>query len=114
MKLFSEITGSACRRLGMEYISAIIKPFAEEDSFLARVSENLLRNSYIDTIEEAEGYKMLVEKGWTLNAIAEGWQVRQLRMRTVRFTYQSLPARSLVGPPRQIDRKPCRNNLPNT
>src|SRR5208337_2142212 len=28
-----------------------------------------LRNSYIDPIQEAQGYRMLVDKGWTINAI---------------------------------------------
>ena len=60
----------ACRHLGMRYIHAIVMEFTEEEAFLARASENLVRNSYVNPIEEAEGYKMLIRKGWTINAIA--------------------------------------------
>jgi ParB family transcriptional regulator, chromosome partitioning protein len=60
----------ACRRLGLMHIRAIIREFTEEEAFLARASENLVRNSYVDPIEEAEGYRMLIGKGWTINAIA--------------------------------------------
>jgi ParB family chromosome partitioning protein len=60
----------ACRRLGINEIRAIVKPLNDEEAFLARVSENLIRNTYIDPIEEAKGYKMLVSNGWTINAIA--------------------------------------------
>ena len=56
----------ACRRLGMRYIRAVIREFNEEDSFLARVSENLARNNYVDPIAEAEGYRTLMNRGWTL------------------------------------------------
>jgi ParB family chromosome partitioning protein len=59
----------ACRRLGISQIRAIVKPFNDEEAFLAQVSENLIRNTYIDPVEEAKGYKMLVSKGWTINAI---------------------------------------------
>jgi ParB/RepB/Spo0J family partition protein len=59
----------ACRRLGMKYVRAVIREFSEEDSFVARVSENLARNNYVDPIAEAEGYRMLVDKGWTLSSI---------------------------------------------
>jgi ParB family chromosome partitioning protein len=60
----------ACRRLGMKKIAAIVKHYTDEEAFLARVTENLLRNADIDPIEEAEGYRMLLGKGWTVNAIA--------------------------------------------
>jgi ParB-like chromosome segregation protein Spo0J len=43
--------------------------FTDDESFLARVTENLVRNTYVDPLEEAEGYRVLVEKGWTVNAI---------------------------------------------
>jgi ParB family chromosome partitioning protein len=59
----------ACKRLGMNRISAIVADFSEDEAFLARVSENLLRNTYINPIEEAEGYRMLVSKGWSIDAI---------------------------------------------
>jgi ParB family chromosome partitioning protein len=61
----------ACRRLGMKKIAAIVKHFTDEEAFLARVTENLLQNADINPIEEAEGYRMLVGKGWTINAIAK-------------------------------------------
>jgi ParB family chromosome partitioning protein len=61
----------ACRRLGMKKISAIISDFSDEEAFLARVTENLVRNTYIDPIEEAKGYRMLLKKGWTINAIGK-------------------------------------------
>jgi ParB/RepB/Spo0J family partition protein len=60
----------ACRRLGMKRISAIISDFSDEEAFLAQVTENLLKNTRIDPIEEAKGYKILLKKGWTINAIA--------------------------------------------
>jgi ParB family chromosome partitioning protein len=61
----------ACKRLGMRYIRAIIKEFTEEEAFLARATENIVRNSYVDPIEEAEGYRMLIRKGWTIDAIGQ-------------------------------------------
>jgi ParB family chromosome partitioning protein len=61
----------ACKRLGMKRIDAIVADFNEDEAFLARVSENLLRNNYINPIEEAEGYRMLVNKGWTIDAIGQ-------------------------------------------
>jgi ParB family chromosome partitioning protein len=60
----------ACRRLGMKKISAVIREFNEEEAFLAQVAENLLRNTYINPIEEAKGYRALVRKGWTIGEIA--------------------------------------------
>ena len=60
----------ACRRLGMKKIRAIVRHFTDEEAFLARVTENLLRNTYVNPIEEAEGYRMLITKGWTINGIA--------------------------------------------
>jgi len=59
----------ACRTLGMKIIPAIVNQFTDDEAFLARVSENLLRNAYVDPIEEGKGYRMLVDHGWTINAI---------------------------------------------
>lgn len=59
----------ACRRLGMRCIRAVIREFNEEESFLARVSENLARNNHVDPIAEAEGYRTLMNRGWTLDSI---------------------------------------------
>ena len=59
----------ACRRLGIKRIKTLVKSFDDDESFLARISENLIRNTYVDPMEEARGYKMLVGKGWTINAI---------------------------------------------
>jgi ParB family chromosome partitioning protein len=61
----------ACRRIGMKRIPAVVCNFTDEEAFLACVTENLVRNTYIDPIEEAKGYKMLLEKGWTINAIGK-------------------------------------------
>jgi ParB family chromosome partitioning protein len=59
----------ACRNLGMKSIPAIVKQLTNDEAFLASVSENLLRNVHVDPIVEAKGYKMLVDHGWTINAI---------------------------------------------
>jgi ParB family chromosome partitioning protein len=59
----------ACRMLGMDRIPAVVRRFTDDDAFVARVSENLVRNAYVDPIEEAKGYRMLVNHGWTINAI---------------------------------------------
>jgi ParB/RepB/Spo0J family partition protein len=59
----------ACKRLRLQRVLAIIRQFSDEEAFLARLSENLIRNSYIDPIEEAKGYRALVDKRWTINAI---------------------------------------------
>ncbi len=61
----------ACKRLGMRSVNVLVKDMSEEEAFLARVSENLVRNSYVNPLEEAKGYKMLVARGWTLNAIGQ-------------------------------------------
>jgi ParB family chromosome partitioning protein len=61
----------ACRRLGLKQVRAIVRDFSDEEAFLARVSENLLRNSYVDPLEEAKGYRMLLDRGWTINAIGQ-------------------------------------------
>jgi len=60
----------ACKRLGLRHVQAIVSNLSNDESFIARVSENLLRNMRVNPIEEAEGYKMLLGKGWTINAIA--------------------------------------------
>jgi len=60
----------ACRRLGKKRISAVISHLTDEEAFLARISENLLRNSKIDPVEEAKGYRLLIKRGWTIHAIA--------------------------------------------
>ena len=60
----------ACKRLGIKRIAAIVANFSEDEAFLARVSENLLRNTYINPLEEAEGYRMLVHKGWSIVEIS--------------------------------------------
>lgn len=61
----------ACRRLGLKQVRATVMSFDDENAFLARVSENLLRNSYVDPLEEAKGYQMLLKKGWTIDAIGQ-------------------------------------------
>lgn len=61
----------AYRRLGKNRIPATIKRLSDEEAFLARVTENILRNIRMNPIEEARGYKMLIRGGWTINAIAK-------------------------------------------
>lgn len=60
----------ACRRLGWKSIKAIVRSFNDDEAFLARVTENLVRNINVDPIEEAEGYKSLLDSGWSINGIA--------------------------------------------
>jgi len=60
----------ACRRLGLRKIPAIIKRYAQDESFLTQIVENLQRNIFIDPIQEAEGYRSLIKKGWTITEIA--------------------------------------------
>jgi len=59
----------ACRRVGMKRIPAFIRDFNEDEVFLARISENLVRNSFVNPIEEARGYRMLIKNGWTINTV---------------------------------------------
>jgi len=61
----------ACRRLGMTKILATIKQLSDAEAFLARVTENLLRNVRMNPVEEAQGYKMLIHGGWTIDAIGK-------------------------------------------
>jgi ParB family chromosome partitioning protein len=61
----------ACRRIGMQTVPTIITSMNEAEAFLARVSENLVRNTYVDPLQEAKGYGKLVKMGWTINAIAK-------------------------------------------
>ena len=59
----------ACKQLGMKTIPTIVQCLGDAECFLARVSENLVRNSYVNPIEEAKGYKMLVAQGWSIDSI---------------------------------------------
>jgi len=61
----------ACKKLGMRKIRALILNFSKAEAFVARIAENLLRNTEIDPVEEAKGYRMLVESGWTINGIGQ-------------------------------------------
>lgn len=61
----------ACKRLGWKSIPAIVKKMSDDDSFVAKVVENLQRNAEINPIAEANGYIKLIEHGWTINKIAE-------------------------------------------
>jgi len=60
----------ACRRLGLRKIPAIIRRFTQDESILTQIVENLQRNIFIDPIQEAEGYRSLIKKGWTITEIA--------------------------------------------
>jgi ParB family chromosome partitioning protein len=59
----------AYRRLGKKEIPAIITSMTDDEVFLAQLTENLVRNTYVNPIEEAKGYRMLVRRGWTIHAI---------------------------------------------
>lgn len=61
----------ACKRLGMKWINSLIISFTDEDAFLVCISENILKNTHVDPLEEARGYRMLIEKGWTVNSIGK-------------------------------------------
>jgi ParB/RepB/Spo0J family partition protein len=61
----------AYQRLGRATIPAIVKSLSDEASFLARVGENLTRNILVDPISEAKGYISLIDRGWTISAIAQ-------------------------------------------
>jgi ParB family chromosome partitioning protein len=60
----------AVKRLGLKFIPAVIVSVSEEEAFLMNVVENLQRNIKINPIMEAQGYKNLIAKGWTIHEIA--------------------------------------------
>jgi len=60
----------ACKRLGWRKISSIARAISYEDGFLASLVENLQRNIHINPVAEAEGYKHLLAKGYTMHEIA--------------------------------------------
>ena len=51
----------ACRRLGWKTIPARVEEVSDEEAFLLNLVENLQRNSHINPIAEARGYKRLIE-----------------------------------------------------
>jgi ParB/RepB/Spo0J family partition protein len=59
----------AFRRLSKSVVPALVRSFSDEETFLARVSENILRNANVNPVEEAEGYRLLLRRGWTINDI---------------------------------------------
>jgi len=61
----------ACKRLGWKKIKALVANVSPEEAFLLQVVENIQRNVKINVVVEAEGYKRLIERGWTLKEIAE-------------------------------------------
>jgi len=61
----------ACKRLGWRKIKAIVKPIPDEEAFLASLIENIQRNTHVNPVAEARGYKHLIAKGWTIHEIAE-------------------------------------------
>ena len=60
----------ACKRLCWKEISAVIGKVSSEEAFILQVVENIQRNNVINPVEEAKGYKLLIEKGWTYNEIS--------------------------------------------
>lgn len=61
----------ACKQLGWKRIPAIIKKASSEEAFVMHVVENLQRNAHINPIAEAQGYKFLISRGWTMVQIAK-------------------------------------------
>lgn len=61
----------ACKRLGWKTIPALVKQVSNEEALLLNVVENLQRNVHINPIAEARGYKLLVQRGWTMVRIAK-------------------------------------------
>jgi ParB family chromosome partitioning protein len=62
----------ACKQLGWKKIPVIIKDASsEEEAFIMHVIENIQRNNHINPIAEAQVYKLLIERGWTMVQIAE-------------------------------------------
>ncbi len=61
----------ACKKLGFKTIPAIIKKISDEDAYIIALIENLQRKD-LNPIEEALGYKRLIEKfGYTQDEIAK-------------------------------------------
>lgn len=61
----------ACKKLGLKTIPAIIKKISDEDAYIIALIENLQRKD-LNPIEEALGYKKLIEKfGYTQDEIAK-------------------------------------------
>jgi len=60
----------ACKRLGWKTIPTLVKQVSEEEALLLNIVENLQRNVHINPIAEAQGYKLLIERGWTMVRIA--------------------------------------------
>ena len=61
----------ACKQLGWKRIPAIIKKASSEEAFLMHVIENLQRNNHVNPVAEAQGYKLLISRGWTMVQIAK-------------------------------------------
>ena len=61
----------ACKQLGWKKIPAIVKEASSEEAFIMHVIENLQRNNQVNPIAEAQGYKFLISRGWTIVQIAE-------------------------------------------
>jgi ParB family chromosome partitioning protein len=60
----------ALKRLGSTNIPAFVKQVSDEEGFLINVTENLQRNTHMNPISEARGYRHLMSKGWTLHDIS--------------------------------------------
>ncbi|MBS7655201.1 ParB/RepB/Spo0J family partition protein [Candidatus Bathyarchaeota archaeon] len=60
----------AVKQLGLKLIPAVIASVSEEEAFLMNIVENLQRNIKVNPIMEAQCYKNLISKGWTIHEIA--------------------------------------------
>lgn len=61
---------AAMRLLGWTKCEAIVETVSDQDSLVQSLVENLQRQN-LDILEEAHSYQVLVERGYTLNEIAE-------------------------------------------
>jgi len=74
----------ACRLLGMEKISAIIKVMDDEEASAITLAENIARKS-LDPIDEAHAYQSRIDNfGWTIDDLARyaGTSSIHIRFRT--------------------------------
>lgn len=96
----------ACKRLGWKHVPAVIMDLSEEEAFLTCVIENLQRNIKINPLAEAQGYKLLISKGWTPHEIA------QKIGKSDSYVYDRLRLLSRLHPAirRQLSTHVCRGN----
>jgi ParB/RepB/Spo0J family partition protein len=77
----------ACKRLGWKEIPAIVRQASTEEGLILQIVENIQRNTIVNSVEEARAYKFLLNKGMTIqeiaNKIGKSYQYVWSRMRLV-------------------------------